>query len=72
MDIYAWNTKVSSLFDFNKDPRLNNNIISENPDKVKELLELCWKDAREPIDFDFMRHFKDRLGCTPVTRKLTK
>ena len=69
---YIWDTEGGSLFDFNKDPKLNNNIISENPSKAKELLELCWKDAREPIDMDFMRQFKDRLGCTPVTKELTR
>jgi hypothetical protein len=60
------------LFDVKKDPKLNKNIISEAPDKAKELLKLCWEDAREPIDMDFMRQFKDRLGCTPVTKGLTR
>ncbi|MHA1147946.1 MAG: sulfatase [Promethearchaeota archaeon] len=69
---YVWDIEEGSLFDVKKDPHLTNNIISEFPEKAKELLELCWKDAREPIDFDFMRQFKDRLGCTPVSRKLTK
>ena len=69
---YVWDIEEGSLFDVQKDPKLTNNIISEFPEKAKELLELCWNDAKEPIDFDFMRKFKDRLGCTPVTRELTK
>ena len=69
---YIWDIEEGSLFDMNKDPKLKENIISEHPDKAKELLKLCWEDSSEPIDFDFMRQFKDRLGCTPVARKLTK
>ena len=69
---YIWDIEGGSLFDVNKDPQLNRNIISEAPDKAEELLKLSWEDAREPIDMDFMHQFKDRLGCTPVTKKLTK
>ena len=69
---YIWDIEEGSLFDVNKDPRLNKNIISENPDKAKELLERCWNNSKDPIDFEFMRQFKDRLGCTPVASKLTK
>ncbi len=69
---YVWDIEEGSLFDVNKDPALCNNIISEAPEKAKELLKLSWEDAQEPIDMDFMREFKDLLGCTPVTTKLTK
>ena len=69
---YVWDTEEGSLFDVKKDPRLTKNIINEAPEKAKELLKLCWEDAREPIDMEFMREFKDSLGCTPVTTKLTK
>jgi len=69
---YIWDIEEGSLFDVNKDPKLNKNIISEAPEKAKELLKLCWEDAREPIDMDFMRQFKDRLGCTPVTKELSR
>jgi arylsulfatase A-like enzyme len=69
---YVWDTEEGSLFDVNKDPKLTNNIISKAPEKAKELLKLCWEDAQEPIDMEFMREFKDLLGCTPVTTKLTK
>ncbi|MHA1491367.1 MAG: sulfatase [Promethearchaeota archaeon] len=69
---YVWDTEGGSLFEVNKDPKLNKNIILEYPDKAKDLLKLCWNDAREPIDIKFLRQFKDRLGCTPVTKKLTK
>lgn len=69
---YVWDIEGGMLFNVKKDPKLNDNIILKNPEKAKELLELCWKDVKEPIDFEFMRQFKDRLGCTPVTRKLTK
>jgi len=68
---YVWDTKEGSLFDVEKDPKLINNIISNAPEKAKELLELAWGDAREPIDMDYLRNFKDALGCTPVTKKLT-
>jgi hypothetical protein len=68
----VWDTEGGSLFDVNKDPRLTKDIILEAPDKAKELLKLCWEDAREPIDMEFMRKFKDLLGCTPVTKRLTK
>jgi arylsulfatase A-like enzyme len=68
---YVWDTEGGSLFDVNKDPKLTNNIISESPDKAKELLKLSWEDAKEPIDMEFMRKFKDLLGCTPVTSTLT-
>jgi arylsulfatase A-like enzyme len=68
---YVWDTKEGSLFDVKKDPKLINNIISKTPEKAKELLELAWQDAREPIDMDYLRNFKDALGCTPVTKKLT-
>ena len=69
---YIWDIEGGSLFDVKKDPKLKKNIISEAPDKANELLKLSWEDAREPIDMEFMRKFKDRLGCTPVTKKLTK
>ena len=69
---YVWDTEKGSLFDVNKDPRLTNNIISEAPEKAKELLKLCWGDAKEPIDMEFMRRFKDVLGCTPVAETLPK
>jgi arylsulfatase A-like enzyme len=69
---YVWDTEEGSLFDVKKDPTLCNNIISEAPEKAKQLLKLCWEDAKEPIDMEFMREFKDTLGCTPVTAKLTK
>jgi arylsulfatase A-like enzyme len=69
---YVWSTEGGSLFDVNKDPRLTKDIILEAPDKAEELLKLCWEDAREPIDMEFMRKFKDLLGCTPVTKTLTK
>ena len=67
-----WDTEEGSLFDVNKDPKLTNNIISEAPEKAKELLKLCWEDAKEPIDMEFMRRFKDVLGCTPVAETLPK
>jgi arylsulfatase A-like enzyme len=69
---YVWDTEEGCLFDVKKDPKLTNNIISKTPEKAKELLKLCWEDAREPIDMEFMREFKDLLGCTPVTKTLTK
>ena len=69
---YVWDIEEGSLFDVKKDPTLCNNIISDAPEKAKELLKLSWEDAKEPIDMDFMREFKDLLGCTPVTTKLTK
>jgi arylsulfatase A-like enzyme len=68
---YIWDIEEGSLFDVKKDPNLVNNIIASKPEKAKELLELAWGDAKEPIDMDFMRKFKDLLGCTPVTKKLT-
>ncbi|MFX1589633.1 MAG: sulfatase [Promethearchaeota archaeon] len=68
---YIWDIEEGCLFDVEKDPNLTNNIISKAPEKAKELLELAWKDAREPIDMDYLRNFKDALGCTPVTKKLT-
>ena len=67
---YVWDTKEGSLFDVGKDPKLINNIISDAPEKAKELLKLAWGDAREPIDMDYLRKFKDLLGCTPVAKKL--
>jgi arylsulfatase A-like enzyme len=69
---YVWDTEGGSLFDVNKDPQLNHNIISENPNKAKELLKLCWEDTDDPIDFEFLHQFKDRLGCTPVRKMLDK
>jgi arylsulfatase A-like enzyme len=69
---YIWDTEGGNLWDVNNDPKLTRNIISEAPDKAEELLKLSWEDAGEPIDMDFMRQFKDRLGCTPVAKKLTK
>ena len=69
---YVWDTEGGRLYDVQEDPRLTKDILSENPKKARELLERSWEDAREPIDMDFMRKFKDRLGCTPVTRKLEK
>jgi len=69
---YVWDIEEGNLYNVDKDPKLSNNIISEHPEKAKELLELSWKDTNEPIDMDFMRQFKDRLGCTPVTNKLTQ
>ena len=69
---YVWDIEGGSLFDVNKDPNLINNIISDAPDKARELLKLSWEDAKEPIDMDFMRKFKDLLGCTPVARTLCK
>ena len=68
---YVWDTEEGSLFDVKKDPRLTNNIISQAPEKAKELLKLAWEDAREPIDLEYLRKFKDLLGCTPVAKKLT-
>jgi len=69
---YIWDTEGGNLWDVNNDPKLTRNIISEAPDKAEELLKLSWEDAGEPIDMDFMRQYKDRLGCTPVAKKLTK
>jgi arylsulfatase A-like enzyme len=69
---YVWDTEEGSLYDVNKDPKLTEDIISEKPDKAKELLKLSWEDTPEEIDMDFMRKFKDRLGCTPVTKELKK
>jgi arylsulfatase A-like enzyme len=69
---YVWDTEGGRLYDVNKDPKLTQNIIKENPEKAEELLKLSWEDANQPIDMDFMREFKDRLGCTPVTKELTK
>lgn len=69
---YVWDIEGGSLFNVDKDPKLTQNIISEYPGKAKELLELCWDDAFEPIDMKYLRQFKDCLGCTPVTTKLTK
>ncbi len=68
---YIWDIEGGSLYDVKKDPKLKCNIISEAPEKAKELLKLAWNDAREPIDMEFMRKFKDVLGCTPVTTTLT-
>lgn len=68
---YIWDVKEGSLFDVEKDPKLTHNIISDAPEKAKELLKLAWKDAKEPIDMDYLRKFKDTLGCTPVAKKLT-
>jgi arylsulfatase A-like enzyme len=67
---YVWDTKEGSLFDVRKDPNLTNNIISQDPKKAKELLELAWGDTKEPIDMNYLRKFKDLLGCTPVAKKL--
>lgn len=67
---YVWDIEEGSLFDVNKDPKLTQNIITKAPDKAKELLNMCWEDAREPIDMEFMRQFKDVLGCTPVTKSV--
>jgi hypothetical protein len=69
---YVWDIEEGSLYDVNEDPQLTEDIISEKPEKAKELLKLSWEDAPEEIDMDFMRKFKDRLGCTPVTRELKK
>lgn len=69
---YVWDIEGGSLFDVKKDPKLTENIISKFPEKAKELLERCWKSAPEKIDFDFMRQFKDRLGCTPVAKTIKK
>ncbi|MBD3195141.1 MAG: sulfatase-like hydrolase/transferase [Candidatus Lokiarchaeota archaeon] len=69
---YVWDTEDASLFNVEKDPFLNKNIISEEPEKAKELLKLCWEDTSEPIDMDFMLQFKEVLGCTPVATKLKK
>jgi len=69
---YVWDIEGGSLYDVRKDPHLTKDIISENPEKARELLELSWKDANEPIDMDYLKQFKDCLGCTPVTTKLTK
>jgi arylsulfatase A-like enzyme len=69
---YVWDIEGGSLFDVNKDPKLINNIILDAPDKAKELLKLSWKDAKQPIDMEFMKKFKDLLGCTPVARTLCK
>ncbi|NHJ21732.1 MAG: hypothetical protein EAX91_12365 [Candidatus Lokiarchaeota archaeon] len=69
---YVWDIKGGSLFDVNKDPKLTHDIILENPNKARELLKMSWEDAGEPIDMDFMRKYKDLLGCTPVARRLTK
>ena len=68
---YIWDIEEGSLFDVKKDPKLINNIIASKPEKAKELLKLAWGDAKEPIDMDFLRKFKDLLGCTPVAKKLT-
>jgi arylsulfatase A-like enzyme len=69
---YVWDIDGGSLYDVRKDPKLMNDIISKHPDKAKELLKLSWDDAHEPIDMEYMQQFKDCLGCTPVTTKLTK
>jgi len=69
---YVWDIEEGSLFNVNKDPFLTQNIISEAPNKARELLSLCWEDAHEPIDFEFMRQFKDRLGCTPIIKKISR
>lgn len=69
---YVWDTEEGSLYDVNNDPKLTEDIISEKPEKAEELLKLSWEDAPEPIDMEFMRKFKDRLGCTPVTKQLKK
>jgi arylsulfatase A-like enzyme len=68
---YIWDIEGGSLYDVKKDPKLTYNIIAEAPEKAKELLKLAWNDAREPIDMEFMRKFKDVLGCTPVTSTLS-
>jgi arylsulfatase A-like enzyme len=68
---YVWDIEEGSLFDVRKDPNLTNNIISDAPEKAKELLELAWGDAKEPIDMDYLIQFKDLLGCTPVAKKLS-
>jgi arylsulfatase A-like enzyme len=69
---FVWDTKGGRLYNVNIDPKLTNNIIAEKPEKAKELLKLSWNDAHDPIDMDFMLKFKEVLGCTPVTTKLTK
>jgi arylsulfatase A-like enzyme len=69
---YVWDIKGGNLYNVKKDPKLTENIIEEAPQKAKELLELCWEDTEEEIDMEYMRLFKDRLGCTPVTKKLNK
>jgi len=69
---YIWDIEEGSLFDVKKDPHLEKDMIMEAPDKARELLEMAWKDAKEPIDMDFMRKFKDLLGCTPVAKTLVK
>ena len=69
---YVWDIEGGSLFDANKDPKLTKNIILKAPEKAKELLKLSWEDAGEPIDMEFMKKYKDALGCTPVARTLTK
>lgn len=69
---YVWDIEGGSLFDVNKDPKLINNIILDAPDKARDLLKLSWKDAKQPIDMEFMKKFKDLLGCTPVAKTLCK
>jgi arylsulfatase A-like enzyme len=68
---YVWDIEGGSLFNVKNDPRLTNDIILDNPEKAKDLLNLAWSDAKEPIDMDYLRKFKDLLGCTPVAKKLT-
>lgn len=69
---YVWDIEDGSLYNVEKDPKLTNDIISENPKKAEELLKMSWGDANEPIDMDFMKRFKEVLGCTPVATKLKK
>jgi arylsulfatase A-like enzyme len=69
---YVWNTEDGSLYNVEKDPELTKNIISEAPEIAEKLLEMSWGDTSQPIDMDFMKKFKEVLGCTPVTTKLTK
>jgi arylsulfatase A-like enzyme len=68
---YIWDIEKGSLFNVKKDPNLTKNIISDTPEKARELLKLAWSDAKEPIDMDYLKKFRDLLGCTPVAKKLT-
>jgi arylsulfatase A-like enzyme len=67
---YIWDIEGGSLFNVNKDPNLTKNIISDAPEKARELLKLAWSDVKEPIDMNYMKKFRDLLGCTPVAKKL--
>ncbi len=67
---YVWDTEGASLYDATKDPKLTHNIIQAHPDKAKALLNHAWDDAGKNLNLDFLRQYKDRLGCTPVTKKL--